>query len=322
VLILDKPAGPTSHDVVQRVKKKLRAAKLGHGGTLDPFATGVLVLLVNGATKLSPFLTAQEKRYRFTVVFGIETDTQDATGTVVADLPCKPVSARQLAEACAAFCGEVEQTVPHYSAVRVNGERLYRMTRRGVPVTPPRRTVRIKELFLCELCWPAATFEVACSKGTYVRTLGLDLARSLNCGGHLSQLRRLRSGGFHLEQAVTLERLDEIVAAGKVDRVLIHPARALEAYPELRVSRSAAEKVRRGVILGANEVLGAFPDEGWPEGPYRVLDTNDDLVAMVTRDGGADGEQEGEMRFKPLRVFRGIPNNRRRPAADEGSLSS
>ncbi|MDH3801766.1 MAG: tRNA pseudouridine(55) synthase TruB, partial [Deltaproteobacteria bacterium] len=227
VLIVDKPAGFTSHDVVQKVKRKLRAAKVGHSGTLDPFATGVLILLINGATKLSPFLADHEKTYLFNVSFGVETDTQDSTGKVVARQPCEPLQEREIRAACDAFIGEIEQTVPRYSAVRVKGQRLYQLARRGVEITPPNRKVEIKDLSFCELRWPEATFEVTCSKGTYVRSLGVDLARHLNCNGHVSQLRRLASGGFNLRQAVTLEQLEESMARGELHQLLMTSAQAL-----------------------------------------------------------------------------------------------
>ena len=154
VLVLDKPTGLTSHDVVKEVKNRLGAAKVGHSGTLDPFATGVLILLINRATKLAPFLLDQDKRYRFTVHFGVETDTQDSTGRVVASCPCGPLPEGEISKGCAAFLGDIEQRVPRFSAVRVGGQRLYRLARQGIEVTPPCRTVKIKNLDLCELNWP------------------------------------------------------------------------------------------------------------------------------------------------------------------------
>ncbi len=304
VLILDKPAGFTSHDVVQQVKKKLRAAKVGHGGTLDPFATGVLVLLVNEATKLAPFLVDQEKRYRFKVHFGVETDTLDRTGKVLARQSHPPPQEREIREACGAFTGEIQQTVPRYSAVQVGGQRLYRLARLGVQVTPPSRTVKIKRLSFCELRWPEATFEVICSKGTYVRSLGVDLAQYLNCKGHVSQLRRLGSGSFDLRQAVTLEQLDLIVTKGELDQVLIAQAQALAGYPELRVSHLTAKRIRQGGGLNSAHILGPHRGRVWPGGPYKVLDPESNLVAMAERSTKAiEVRPEREITFKTLRVF-------------------
>jgi len=304
VLVLDKPAGFTSHDVVQQVKRTLGAAKAGHSGTLDPFATGVLVVLINGATKLAPFLADQEKTYRFNLYFGVETDTQDSTGRVVARLPCKPLQEREIKEASAGFVGEIVQTVPRYSAVRVGGERLYRLARRGVEVTPPSRKVQIKKLTFCELNWPEATFEVTCSKGTYVRSLGVDLARCLNCNGHVSQLRRLTSDGFDLRQAVTPRQVEQIMAADELTRVLITPAEALAGYPKLRVSHPDAKRIRQGGTLDSTQFLAPEPGQGWTAGPFKVLDPEDNLVAVVSKAAkAANDRQDREIIFKTLRVF-------------------
>ena len=302
VLVLDKPTGLTSHDVVKEVKRILGAAKVGHSGTLDPFATGVLILLINGATKLAPFLLEQEKTYRFSVHFGVETDTQDSTGRVVATHPCVALPEGEIRKACAAFVGEIEQTVPRFSAVRVGGKRLYWLARQGVDVTPPCRTVKIKNLYLCDLSWPEVTFEVTCSKGTYVRSLGVDLAFHLNCNGHVSKLRRLASGGFDLKQALTLEQFKQVVEKGELGQRLITPAEALADYPELRVTYGAANNIRQGGSLNSTEFI---EPKCSLEGPYRVLDPDNKLVAMVARSGEAinDGH-EGEITFKTLRVFR------------------
>jgi tRNA pseudouridine55 synthase len=271
---------------------------------LDPFATGVLVLLINGATKLAPFLADHEKTYLFNVSFGIETDTQDSTGKVVARQPCEPLEEREIRAACDAFTGEIEQTVPRYSAVRVKGQRLYQLARRGVEVTPPNRKVEIKDLSFCELRWPEATFKVTCSKGTYVRSLGVDLARYLNCNGHVSQLRRLASGGFNLRQAVTLEQLEESIARGKLHQLLITSVQALACYPELRVSHLDAKRIRQGSTLDSIQFLDPGPSSGWPAGPYKILDPGNNLVAMVSQAAkAANDTQEGGVTLKTLRVF-------------------
>lgn len=301
VLVLDKPTGLTSHDVVKEVKNRLGAAKVGHSGTLDPFATGVLILLINRATKLAPFLLDQDKRYRFTVTFGVETDTQDSTGRVVASCPCGPLPEGEIRKACAAFLGDVEQRVPRFSAVRVGGQRLYRLARQGIEVTPPCRTVKIKNFDLCDLNWPEVAFEVTCSKGTYVRSLGADLACHLNCSGHVSKLRRLASGGFDLGQALTLKQFEQIVDKGELDQNLISPAQALSNYPELRVSEVVASTIRQGGRLNSREFLDS---QSSLEGPYRVLDPDNNLVAMVAKSGQrANDGHKGEITFKTLRVF-------------------
>jgi tRNA pseudouridine55 synthase len=304
LLIVDKPVGCTSHELVQRVKRMLGADKVGHGGTLDPFATGVLVVLVNEATKLSPYLAGQDKCYRFTLVLGVETDTLDSTGRVVARYNGPVLREDEVREACSDVAGELDLEVPRYSAVRVGGERLYRLARRGVPVEPPTRRVSIRSLVLLDFRWPDATFETVCSKGTYVRSLGAHLGRRLLCGAHVSGLRRLRSGSFTLEQAVTSTEFAATVAAGQLTRIMIPAAEGLKEFPDLRVSHAGARRLRQGVTLGRAEPLGDNGGRGWPPGLYKVLDPDDHLVALVAR---SNTEQMGEKAsFETLRVF-GMP---------------
>jgi tRNA pseudouridine55 synthase len=279
----------------------LGADKVGHGGTLDPFATGVLVLLVNEATKLSPYLAGEDKCYRFTLVLGVETDTLDSTGSVVARYTGPVLREDELTEACSALTGELDLEVPRYSAVRVGGERLYRLARRGVPVQPPTRRVSIRSLVLLDFRWPEVTFETICSKGTYVRSLGAHLGRRLRCGAHVSRLRRLRSGSFTLEQAVTPTELATTVTAGELTRIMIPAAEGLKEFPDLRVSYVGARRLRQGVALGRVEPLGDNGGRGWPQGLYRVLDPDDRLVALVTRSKTEQMSEEAP--FETLRVF-------------------
>ena len=301
LLILDKPEGCTSHELVQLVKRMLGADKVGHGGTLDPFATGVLVVLLNEATKLSSYLADQDKCYRFTLVLGVETDTLDSTGSVVARYTGPVLREEELRKACSALPGELDLEVPRYSAVRVGGERLYRLARRGVPVEPPTRRVSIRSLVLLDFRWPEATFETTCSKGTYVRSLGAHLGRRLGCGAHVSKLRRLRSGSFTLEQALAPTNLAAAVAAGQLTRLMIPAAEALKEFPDLRVSHMAARRLRQGVALGRAEPLGDNDGRGWPQGLYRVLDPDDKLVALVARSNTEPMGEEAP--FETLRVF-------------------
>ena len=205
VLVLDKPAGITSHDGVAAIRTAMRLGKVGHGGTLDPFATGVLPLMVNSATRIATLLTGDDKVYEGVGRLGVTTDTMDPTGTVTDESPVDGIDEAAILGALAAFRGEIEQIPPMYSAAKVGGERLYKLARKNVEVERKPKQVTIHELELLSLDLPRFTFRVHCSSGTYVRALVDDAGRALGCGGHLESLVRTRSGNFRLEDAVELD---------------------------------------------------------------------------------------------------------------------
>jgi tRNA pseudouridine55 synthase len=257
VFIIDKPAGWTSHDVVARVRKILNTRRVGHTGTLDPFATGVLVVCVNRATRLVQFLTVDDKEYLATMRVGFATDTGDLTGQ-----PISPVSdARQLttemvAEALALFRGRIKQTPPMFSAKKVGGVKLYQMARRGEEIERAPIEVEIKELELCDPpdLFPSGEvktltrdfhFRVVCSSGTYIRKLAEDIGEWLGYGAHLTALRRTRAGSCYLNRAVTLEELAESAEAGGIEQMIIPMAEAV-ALDELRVSEVEAGEIVHG----------------------------------------------------------------------------
>ena len=235
ILVVDKPEGMTSFAVVARVKKLLRLKKVGHCGTLDPFATGVLVLCLNQATRIADQLSGQDKAYRFTMHLGMETDTLDRTGQVLQQFDGPPCTEAELARVVGGFCGPYQQQVPRYAAVKVQGQRLYRLARNGVEVELPSRQVQIHELQLLDFQWPLASLEVRCSKGTYVRQLAADMGAALHCGAHVSELRRLASGPFGIEQAVTLQQLQQAVSNHSWQHHLISLHDALAHLPVIRV---------------------------------------------------------------------------------------
>jgi tRNA pseudouridine55 synthase len=207
VLVLDKPRGMTSHDVVARVRRRLGTRKVGHAGTLDPDATGVLVLCIGDATRLAAYLTAADKEYEGRVIFGIATDTDDASGEVTARASAAALRRDQVEAAGERFVGGYEQTVPAYSAVHIDGRRAYDLARRGANLELPKRRVEIHRLELHsfspgETAW--ADFTVACSKGTYIRALCRDWGAALGLPAHMGALRRIRSGRFHIGQALAL----------------------------------------------------------------------------------------------------------------------
>jgi tRNA pseudouridine55 synthase len=208
VLVLDKPAGMSSASAVERVKRALGASRAGHGGTLDPIATGVLAVCLGEATKLAGYLLADDKAYEAELALGTETDTLDRTGVITATRPYDHVTREMFERAIAARRGEHEQIPPMYSAIKQGGVALYKQARRGIEVERAPRRVRIDRLELLELAPPRARLAIACSKGTYVRSLVADLGTDLGCGAHLTQLRRTRSGAFAIEIAQQLDALD------------------------------------------------------------------------------------------------------------------
>jgi tRNA pseudouridine55 synthase len=204
ILVIDKPAGPTSHDVVQMVKRAIGAAKVGHLGTLDPPATGVLPLCINGATKAAAQLMGGEKIYSFDLVLGSTTDTDDDTGKVLATHPVEQSHRARLADVAQQFVGETDQIPPQYSARKVNGRRMYKSARKGVIVTPKPRRVRIHEIVIDKMHEQGAAMRMRCDGGTYVRAVCRDIGAALGCGAHAANIRRLQSGQFTIAQALQL----------------------------------------------------------------------------------------------------------------------
>lgn len=210
VLVIDKPAGMTSHDVVHKVRKISGIRKAGHTGTLDPIATGVLPVCLNEATKLVQFLALDDKEYRATLLLGVRTDTLDTEGTVLSR-EAPSVGRGRIEEVFSGFVGKRAQIAPKYSAVKVNGRALYDWTRRGIDVAQPKREVEIYSIRIEEIALPEIVFTVSCSKGAYIRSLCGEIGEALGCGGCMSALRRTRSGMFRIESAISL---DELSTAG------------------------------------------------------------------------------------------------------------
>ena len=210
VFNLNKPPRMTSRQAVDRVKHVLKVPKAGHGGTLDPDATGVLLVCLGKATKLFDWLQQGTKEYEGTLRLGITTDTLDASGRVQKVSDVGQVTAEEIGVIARQFVGEIEQAVPMFSAVKHKGKRLYKLAHQGVALDElPKRTVRVKSLEILSVCSPDVRFRVVCSKGTYIRVLAADIGASLGCGAHLSQLTRTRSGDFTLESSHTLDWLEE-----------------------------------------------------------------------------------------------------------------
>lgn len=277
VLVVDKPSGPTSHDVVDRARRVLRTRRVGHTGTLDPFATGVLPLCLGRATRLARFLTAGEKEYHATVRLGFATTTDDLTGDALGPARSAVVEPAALAAALAGLVGAFDQVPPAFSARQVGGRRLYELARRGEAVARAATPVRVYALELVARREETLELEVRCSAGTYVRALARDLGERLGTGAHLVALRRTRSGGFSLEQAVPGDSF-----AQARERV-VPLSRLLLDWPQVRVGESGRERIRHGRELGAEDV-----EAGFPQGPVervRLVDERGELLALAVARG-------------------------------------
>jgi tRNA pseudouridine55 synthase len=300
-LIIDKPAGMTSHDVVARVRKTIGERRVGHTGTLDPFATGVLVVLVGRATRLAQFLSGAEKEYAAVIRLGYATDTGDLTGTrlekqadgLTAETRRTQSFRREEVEAAlASLGGEIEQTPPMYSAKKIAGQKLYELARRGEEVERKAVRVTVREFDALPIDGSLLksnedgtgdlSVRVVCSAGTYVRSLAESVGERLGVGAHLSELRRTRAGRFKIEDAITLDRFHHVAQSGPIEQVLISPDAALAHLPFLNLDADGADRVRHGI-----DVQVADPDaSGWSEGQSVRMRFNGELIAVGIYDEG------------------------------------
>jgi tRNA pseudouridine55 synthase len=273
LVVIDKPAGWTSHDVVARCRRIFGQKKVGHSGTLDPDATGVLLVGLGRATRLLRYLTDLPKTYTGEVVLGVATTTLDAAGDETGRWDMADVTVAAAQEAARAFTGKIEQIPPMVSAVQIGGKRLHQLAREGIEVERPPRSVEVYRFEVSP--GPAGdvlTIEVECSSGTYVRSLAADLGTALGGGAHLRNLRRTAIGSFPGAEAHPLEQVEALVA-----EAVLAPAEALRDYHALPVDESGADAVRHGRALPAEGVEG--------DGPWRVLDPGGDLLGVYERRG-------------------------------------
>jgi tRNA pseudouridine55 synthase len=253
VLVVDKPIGMTSHDVVNAVRFGTGIRRAGHTGTLDPRASGVLVILVGPAVRLSEYVSASDKRYQAIIRMGASTDTFDADGRFTRQVqPAINVTEQQFEDALKNFVGEIEQTPPPYSAVKVRGRRAYDMARRGEQVELPPRKINVYHLEVLEWAPPEVVVDVHCSSGTYVRSLANDLGDALGTGAYLVGLRRTKSGRFSLRDATPLRKLQESFRAGNWYQYLIPAAEALGDWPAIELDPDQVEAVKHGHRIPAN----------------------------------------------------------------------
>jgi tRNA pseudouridine55 synthase len=276
LLVVDKPQGWTSHDVVARVRRLAGQRSVGHGGTLDPLATGVLPLGLGQATRVLEYLTGGEKRYAATLLLGAETDTYDADGRCTRTAEWRHISRAALDEALSALRGSILQRPPIYSAIKQNGQTAYARARRGEAVELEPRAVTIYAIEVTRFAPPEIALDVTCSAGTYVRSLAFDLGRALDSAAHLVALRRTVAGGIALAESLPLA---EFEAGGRslIEQRLLSPDRALAAAPALILDDEAARRLALGVRPATPPACS---------GPFRVYDRNGSLLAVLTADDG------------------------------------
>ena len=294
ILNIDKPTGMTSHDVVACVRSLIGQRRIGHAGTLDPIATGVLLLCLGQATRVVEYLMAGRKKYLAVVHLGVATDTYDAEGSITQSVDSFRLSREEIAEALSTFQGKIQQLPPPYSAIRRQGRRLYELARLGIPIQTPPRRVELDQIEF--LAWdpPQLTLQITCSPGTYIRSLAHDLGQVLGMGGHLTGLRRLASGNWRLEDAVKLDDLKAAMEAGNWLH-LMHPIdTALQDLERVDLSVDLARRVSQGQAIEL---------KAWPETSLaRAYAPGDTLVAILKPSPKRPGL------WQPKKVFRTLSN--------------
>jgi tRNA pseudouridine55 synthase len=273
ILVIDKPDGVTSHDVVNSVRRIAGTRKVGHAGTLDPFATGVLIVGINQGTKLLPFLQIDEKEYEATVRLGVETDTLDRDGRILRETQCPPIGYEEMKRILASFVGRQSQVPPIYSAIKKEGVPLYKLARKGVEVEVLPREIYVYGITLLTFDIPDVSFTVRCSSGTYVRSLARDIGIKVGCGGHLRTLRRTRSGRFGADKAIPLCMLREMGNKWADRAIALKDALS---FSEVMIDPLKAEMIRMGKELNAEDICSSAVLSG-----RFMLTCNRDLVAVA-----------------------------------------
>ena len=292
VLVVDKPVGMTSHDVVQAIRNGTGIRRAGHTGTLDPRASGVLVILIGPAVRLSEYVSASDKRYQAIIRMGSSTDTFDADGNFVREDEPVDITEEEFEKVLKTFEGEIEQTPPPYSAVKVKGRKAYEMARKGEEVDLEPRKIQVHHLEVLEWAPPEVVVDVHCSSGTYVRSLANDLGETIGTGAYLVGLRRTKSGRFSLRDSVPLRKLQEAFQAGNWYQFLIPAAEALGDWPSIELDPDGVDDVRHGhrIPAEADTVLDSM---------VRAVSMQGELVALMQRVDSEDGQPE----WQPKKVF-------------------
>lgn len=274
IICLDKPRDMSSFMAVKRASRLLGVKKAGHTGTLDPMATGVLVIMLGHCTRFIELLPEHRKSYTARVKLGLTTDTLDITGEVLSESDVN-VTLEQLLSASEQFKGEILQTPPMYSALKKDGERLYDLARKGIEIEREQRKITIEKLEIYNFDGVEFSMDVTCSAGTYIRSLCDDIGKALGCGAVMTELRRTEANGFSIENAVTLEELEQLVNDNKADSVTTSVEKALLSYPEITVTKPQANRFHNGGALGYERLHGDYP-----VGIYRVYSPERTLLGL------------------------------------------
>lgn len=308
ILVIDKPVGPTSHDVVAEVRRLLDERTVGHTGTLDPMATGVLPLVLGHASKIARYLSGGDKTYRATLRLGVETTTLDAEGEVTSARPVVATRA-EVEAALATFVGAITQLPPMYSAKKVDGKRLYELARKGVEVEREPKSVTIHRITLVDYVLPDVTVDVHCSAGTYVRVLAKDLGDRLGCGGHLKQLRRVQAGPFSIDAAVSLEvlRKDPTVAAAR----LLSESQAMLHMPRIQVPLHVGKLVAAGHQLTVGDLKSLDVPRFAPEVAVALWLDSGELLAVARTLLASDELEAARRERRALKTERVLFDTRR-----------
>jgi len=275
ILLIDKPEGPSSAQVVQKVKNVLGAKKVGHLGTLDPFASGLLLLGINEGTKIADIFLKAKKSYSGIIALGVETDTQDSTGKVLKNRPVPLLDESKIKEIQGAFTGNLLQTPPMFSALKQSGVRLYELARQGQSVPRVPREIQIDQLSLWKLGPTELSFELLCSKGTYIRTLAADMGEFLGCGAHLKSLRRLSCGHLTANQAVPLNEVAPLKERGEIPILSLN--QALSSLRSVCLDDTSLSRL----TMGQQEVLAEVPEPRQGEKLVRLVNSGENLVALA-----------------------------------------
>lgn len=274
IICLDKPRDMSSFMAVKRASRLLGVKKAGHTGTLDPMATGVLVIMLGHCTRFIELLPEHRKSYTAKVKLGLTTDTLDITGEVLTESDVN-VTFEQLLSVSEQFKGEVLQTPPMYSALKKDGERLYDLARKGIEIEREQRKITIEKLEIYNFDGVEFSMDVTCSAGTYIRSLCDDIGKALGCGAVMTELRRTEANGFSIENAVTLEELEQLVNEKRAESVITSVEKALLSYPEITVTKPQANRFHNGGALGYERLHGNYP-----VGIYRVYSPEKELLGL------------------------------------------